>query len=53
MFYVLTEAGEYGATQEKSKEPAFMTEVDSPRTLPNYIKNVTVELDLINEVKKG
>ena len=57
MFYVLTEAGEYGETggdKDKVDAAAFMTEVESPRTTnPDYVKHVTVKISLINDVKKG
>ncbi|XP_076092470.1 coiled-coil domain-containing protein 180-like isoform X4 [Mytilus galloprovincialis] len=53
MFYISTESGEYGLTGDKSQTAAFLTEVESPRTQPDYIKNITVEVSLINETKKG
>lgn len=64
LFYVLTEAGEYGIPPEKDapskdekpegEEVAFLTEVDAPvpPSKPEYIQKIDVEEAILIEVKK-
>ncbi|XP_065931470.1 coiled-coil domain-containing protein 180 isoform X4 [Magallana gigas] len=64
LFYVLTEAGEYGIPPEKDapskdekpegEEAAFLTEVDAPvpPSKPEYIQKIDVEEAILIEVKK-
>lgn len=64
LFYVLTEAGEYGIPPEKDapskdekpegEEGAFLTEVDAPvpPSKPEYIQKIDVEEAILIEVKK-
>lgn len=64
LFYVLTEAGEYGIPHEKDapskdekpegEEAAFLTEVDAPvpPSKPEYIQKIDVEEAILIEVKK-
>lgn len=64
LFYVLTEAGEYGIPPEKDatskdekpegEEAAFLTEVDVPvpPSKPEYIQKIDVEEAILIEVKK-
>ncbi|KAK3086983.1 hypothetical protein FSP39_000010 [Pinctada imbricata] len=60
VFYVLTEAGEYGIPPEKEKSTlseadgtTFMTEVQrAPQSIPEYIQKIDLEDGLLIDVKK-